>query len=166
MLCVWARTQGQEIAASPYSEIPTRNAFGLKSEQPDPPITQPMAHPPEILPDGIITIFGRPQVMFKVVEPADFSGKRTNQQEFYTLAEGQQKSGVRVTHIDAERGVVTFNNHGTIEELPLTNFSQTVTRPNEQPKTVSVQPSQIEPNTQMIPTNLNYSRFYNRAVTY
>ena len=132
--CILTRAVGQAEATNPYTTIAARNVFGLESQQPEPPVVQPAEIPPKILPDGITTIFGQQQVLFKVVTLQNSPGAQTKQ-SFYILAEGEQQDGVRVTHIDMITGTVTFNNHGTIQELPLTNFSAigTATKPPPTP---------------------------------
>ena len=66
----------------------------------------------KITPTGIISILGQVQVLFKVEDKA-------NKEASYIFAEGQGKADVAVIKIDEERGLVTFNNHGLIQELAL-----------------------------------------------
>jgi hypothetical protein len=73
--------------------------------------------PPKITPNGIMTIFGRLQALFKVAEP----GKpgQPAKDGSYVLAEGERQNGVEVVKINEPDAIITFNNHGTIQELPL-----------------------------------------------
>jgi hypothetical protein len=73
---------------------------------------------PAIIPNGIIKLFGQPQVMFKVrTTPApgqpDLSGQS------FLLGEGDGQAGITVKTIDAQTGHVTFDNHGVIQKLTL-----------------------------------------------
>jgi hypothetical protein len=120
--CILAQAQGRDSEANPYSTIVARNIFGLKSLRVEQPPVTPVEPPPKILPDGFTTLFGRPQVLFKVVTLQNSPGAQTKQ-SFYDLAEGEEEDGVQVTHIDMTAGAVTFDNHGVIQNLPLANFS-------------------------------------------
>ena len=101
---------------NPYAPIVVRNIFALN---PPPPVdaAPPGDPPPKITPNGIMSIFGKLQVLFKVAgtpkpgQPA--------KDEFYILSEGQRQDEIEVTHIDEKASLVTFNNHGTVQELPL-----------------------------------------------
>jgi hypothetical protein len=57
-------------------------------------------------------------VLFKVSVPAQpgIPAKEDN----YILGEGQRQDDIEVTRIDEKSGVVTFNNHGVVQEIPLT----------------------------------------------
>jgi hypothetical protein len=69
--------------------------------------------PVKITPNGIMSIFGQLQVLFKV------AGKPGGKDAFYTLGEGQRQDDIEVTKINETKGIVTFNNHGIVQELPL-----------------------------------------------
>ncbi|HUA67901.1 MAG TPA: hypothetical protein VMA13_05075 [Candidatus Saccharimonadales bacterium] len=100
---------------NPYEPIVTRNIFGLNPPQ---PVVATTPEPPsKITPDGIMTIFGTPQVLFYVDVPPHPPTPAT--QKSYILSEGQQQDDIEVTHIDEKAGVVTFNNHGVIQQIPL-----------------------------------------------
>jgi hypothetical protein len=70
-----------------------------------------------ILPNGIISIFGTPQVLFKTVDPS------SDRQKSYLLNEKQRRDDIEVISINQGTGVVTFNNHGTKQEIRLPNAS-------------------------------------------
>jgi hypothetical protein len=115
LLVAGAHAQDQLPANNPYAAIVKRNAFGLAP--PPEPADQPAAEPaPKITPNGIMTIFGKPQVLFKVTptDPGSSAKEKT-----YILDIGQQEDGIAVVDIDDVAGDITFNNHGTIQELPL-----------------------------------------------
>jgi hypothetical protein len=100
------------LPGNPYAPVVVRNIFGLNP----PPLVDPnaiSAEPPvKITPNGIMTIFGQLQVLFKV------AGKPPGQ-DGYILTEGQRQDDIEVTKIDEKAGIVTFNNHGIVQALPL-----------------------------------------------
>jgi hypothetical protein len=101
---------------NPYVPIVTRNVFALN---PPTPVDIAQPEPPaKITPNGIMSIFGRLQVLFKVTG-APKPGKPAGDTS-YILSEGQRQDDIEVTHIDEKSGIVTFNNHGLVQELPLT----------------------------------------------
>ncbi|HLX96886.1 MAG TPA: hypothetical protein VKU37_14175 [Verrucomicrobiae bacterium] len=101
---------------NPYEPIVVRNIFGLNP--PQPVDTTAPAPPSNITPDGIMTIFGgTPQVLFKVLVPP--RPPEPASEKSYILSEGQRQDDIEVTHIDVKAGVVTFNNHGVVQEIPL-----------------------------------------------
>ena len=104
------------LPANPYATVADRNVFNLVSP---PPVVEPSpapASPPvKITPNGIMSIFGELQVLFKV------AGKTPGKEDSYILAEGQGQDGIEVTKINVKAGVVTFNNHGLVQEIPLVN---------------------------------------------
>lgn len=125
-ICFVARAEDVGPAYNPYSEIADRNVFSLSQPSPPAPFLSPTESPPKIMPDGIITIFGRPQVLFKVVSLQNSPGTRTSETSC-VLSAGEQQDGVKVLQIDTVSGVVTFDNHGVIQKIPLVNFSVTAT---------------------------------------
>jgi hypothetical protein len=116
-----AGVQAQEAAAvdKPYASIVARNMFALVPLPPpdtNPP-APPVDPPPKITPNGIMTIFGKLQALFKVAN----KGKpgQPAKDDAYDLSEGERQDDIEVVKINAQDGIVTFNNHGTIQELPL-----------------------------------------------
>jgi hypothetical protein len=107
------------LATEPYATIIARNAFGLNPPQrPDSSsATQTPVNLPKITPNGITTLFGHPEVLFKTS-----GGGRPGQQakdNYYDLSEGQIQDDIEVTHVDAKAGIVTFKNHDVVQTLPL-----------------------------------------------
>jgi hypothetical protein len=100
------------LPGNPYAPVVVRNIFGLNP----PPLVDPNATPVEppvkITPNGIMSIFGQLQVLFKV------AGKPPGQ-DAYTLSEGERQDDIEVTKIDEKNSIVTFNNHGIVQTLPL-----------------------------------------------
>jgi hypothetical protein len=114
---VFARAADDALPDNPYALVVTRNVFGLNP--PAPVVTAPAAPaepPPKITPNGILSIFGHSQVLFKaaVAKPG-----QPAKDESYNLSEGQSEDDIEVIRIDEKNGLVTFNNHGTTQELPL-----------------------------------------------
>ena len=110
-----ARAADAVSTDNPYGPIVVRNVFGL-----NPPLPadagQPADPPPKITPNGIMSIFGHLQVLFKVAPKAGQPGAK---EESYILSEGQRQDEIEVIQIDEKASLVTFNNHGTVQELPL-----------------------------------------------
>jgi hypothetical protein len=117
---VWLNTglyaDNRVSANNPFEPIAVRNIFGLNPPQAPAPVdTSP---PATITPNGIMTIFGgTPQVLFKVAVPPRPPEPATDKS--YILSEGQRQDDIEVTHIDKKGGIVTFNNHGVVQEIPL-----------------------------------------------
>jgi hypothetical protein len=101
---------------NPYMAIAARNIFGLNPPAPPGPVVNPEDNLPKITPEGIMGVFGNLQVLFKVgaakPTPAD-------KDEYYTLREGQRQDGIEVIKIDDKKSLVTFDNNGITQELPL-----------------------------------------------
>ena len=101
---------------NPYAPIVVRNIFGLNPPMPA-EAGPPAEPPPKITLNGIMSILGRLQALYKVAgtpkpgQPA--------KDESYILSEGQRQDEIEVTHIDEKASLVTFNNHGTVQELLL-----------------------------------------------
>jgi hypothetical protein len=110
-------------SASPYAAIAVRNIFGL-----NPPVVTTndpnellLASLPKITPTGIMSVFGQSKVLFKVAAAAAAKARQPAKEEFYILSEGQRQDDIEVMAIDEKNGLVTFDNHGFTQELPLAN---------------------------------------------
>ena len=123
-LALNAGLRAESIASpeNPYAPIVVRNVFDLN---PPPkveaaPVVE-AAPPPKITPTGIMDIFGHLQVFFKVSD----SGKpgQPPKDNSYILSEGQGQDDIEVVKINEKDALVTFNNHGTVQELPLSSPS-------------------------------------------
>jgi len=112
-----ARAADGVLPNNPYAPIAVRNVFGLNPPLPVDPNATQTDPPPKITPNGIMSIFGQLQVLFKVAGTA--KPGQPAKDDFYILSEGQRQDEIEVTHIDEQAGLVTFNNHGTVQELPL-----------------------------------------------
>jgi len=104
--------------SQPYATIVARNIFGLVPVPPPPPPAEPLADPPpKITANGIMTVFGDLQALFKVSEPG--KGGQPAKDQSYMLSEGQRQDDIEVIKIDVKAATITFNNHGTQQEIPL-----------------------------------------------
>jgi hypothetical protein len=125
-LALTASLRADEVVLSgnPYAPVVVRNIFGLN---PVTVVTTTIfdAPLPKITANGIMSIFGQPQVLFKVDIEA-WSGKPAKEQS-YILTEGERQDDIEVTHIDEKTGTVTFNNHGTVQDITLVNGSASST---------------------------------------
>jgi len=103
----------------PYATIPARNIFALTPI----PIPDPNAEllakdpPPKITANGITLIFGVTNVLFKVSTPA--KAGQAGGDKSYMLSEGQMEDDIEVVKIDVDAAVITFNNHGDPQDIPL-----------------------------------------------
>ena len=109
---------GAAISDNPYSAIVARNIFGLESVPTNTAAEVPPDNPPpKITPNGLMSLFGQSQVLFKVAAPAG-AGQPPGD-ESYVMSVGDRKDDIEVVRIDEKAGIITFNNHGSIQELPL-----------------------------------------------
>jgi hypothetical protein len=107
-------------AGNPYGSIAARNVFALNPVPPPAPPPDPNAiPPPKITLTGITTIFGPAEALYKVAAYAK-DGKQIPEQS-YILTEGEGQDDVEVTMIDTQKDIVTFNNHGQTQVIPLAN---------------------------------------------
>jgi hypothetical protein len=107
---------------NPYATVAVRNIFGLIPPAPPPTLEEETAkNLPKITPTGIMTVFGQSQVLFKVAAGAATKARQPAKEEFYILRKGQRQDDIEVIKIDEKNSLVTFDNHGTTQELPLAN---------------------------------------------
>lgn len=112
-----ARAGDDGSTNNPYAIISTRNVFGLQPP-PLPVATAVDAVPPlQITLKGTTSVLGSQTVLFTVIgQPSltqPFSAKS------YILNEGEQQDGIEVQQVNERGGFVTFNNHGTIQEIAM-----------------------------------------------
>ena len=108
---------GNPPSDNPYATIAVRNIFGLNPPAPPVPVDSPEKSLPKITPTGIMGVFGHSQVLFKVTPVA--KGGPPPKDEFYILSEGQRQDDITVVKIDERNSLVTFDNHGFQQEMPL-----------------------------------------------
>ena len=117
------------LPGNPYAPIVARNIFGLlPPEAPPDPALEAAKNLPKITPTGIMGVFGNWQVLFKVAGAATAKPGQPGQpakDDFYILSQGQRQDDIEVLKIDEKKGIVTFDNHGTTQELPLAAASGT-----------------------------------------
>ena len=111
------RANDSVLPNNPYAPIVVRNIFSLNPVPTNDVNATPVEPPPKITPNGIMTIFGHLQVLFKVAGTA--KPGQPAKDESYILSEGQRQDEIEVTQIDEKASLVTFNNHGTVQELLL-----------------------------------------------
>jgi hypothetical protein len=107
-------TQAITDGSNPYGSIVERNVFNLKAPTPPPDPESLKPPPPKITLQGINSILGLRQVLFKVAP-----SKPGEKEQAYVLSEGQRQDEVEVLAIDEKEGSIKFNNHGTIETKTL-----------------------------------------------
>ncbi|MGD0745246.1 MAG: hypothetical protein ABSA45_08835 [Verrucomicrobiota bacterium] len=107
------------LANNPYAPIATRNVFDINPPAPVDPSKANAEPPVKITLNGITAHFGQLHALFKVAVPP--KPGQPGKDQFYMLSEGQAQDDIEVTKIDEQAGLVTFNNHGTVQELPLAN---------------------------------------------
>ncbi len=117
-LAAVVRADEAVLPGDPYAIVVARNIFGLNP--PPPPDANPQdANPtPKLTPNGIMTIFGQLQVLFKVTSTSRPGGPPPTD-ESYILSEGQRQDDIEVVKIDEKNSIITFNNHGETQQLPL-----------------------------------------------
>ncbi len=106
---------------NPYAGIVARNVFGLVPPPPPaPPPEVPKDPPPKITVNGTMKMFGMLQVLFKVA-PINKPGEPPGKETAYTMSQGDSQDDVEVVKINdtADPVTITFNNHGTTQEIPL-----------------------------------------------
>lgn len=107
---------------NPYTPIVARNVFGLLPLPTNNPADLAPATPlPKISPNGIMTVFGKLQVLFKVAKPPPAG--QPAKDESYVMSEGDRQDDIEVQKIDEPNATITFNNHGTIQTLELMKSS-------------------------------------------
>jgi hypothetical protein len=112
-----ARADDAVLPNNPYAPVVIRNIFGLNPLPTNDVNAAQADPPPKITLNGIMSIFGHLQALFKVAIPA--KPEQPAKDVPYILSEGQRQDEIEVVQIDEKNGLVTFNNHGTVQELPL-----------------------------------------------
>jgi hypothetical protein len=105
--------------SNPYTMIAARNVFSLVQPEIVVPPPAPETPLPQVTVNGIMTVFGRPQVLFKMTIPASPGTKA--RELYFVLGEGELEEGVTISKINITTGIVTFNNQGTLQQIPLAN---------------------------------------------
>jgi len=118
-LMFWA-SAGAIAAATPenpYQSIVERNVFALKDPPLPPSPESQKAPPPKIALQGITSILGRQQVLFKVSLPA--KPPEPAKEVPMILSVGQREGEIEVVEIDQKTQTIRFNNHGTMQLLSM-----------------------------------------------
>src|SRR5450756_1274162 len=137
------------MASNPYTTITERNVFALVpvpvvSATPDAPLADP---PPKITINGMMTLFGKPQVLFKFT-PKALPGQPAKEESF-VLGEGERQEEVEVTKIDMVAHSASFINHGIAQEVALSDTAKLTA-----PATVAGGPGMMNPGMGGIPMPL------------
>jgi len=125
-----AKSGGEQDAKSagadlPYARIVERNMFGLLPIPPPDPNADkpPVDPPPKITLNGIMTIFGKDQALFKVATKP--KPGQPQKDDSFVLAEGEMQDDIMVKKINHQDRIVTFDNHGTIQDVALIDSKDT-----------------------------------------
>ena len=103
-----------------YAMIAARNVFGLVPPEVIVVPPPPPAPLPKITLNGFMTVFGRPQALFKVVMPKTPAGNHPVE-NFFVMGEGQREYDIKVVQIDMTSETATFLNHDTLQQISLTD---------------------------------------------
>jgi hypothetical protein len=103
-----------------YATISARNIFGLVPQEVIVVPPPPAAPLPKITLDGFMTVFGRPQVLFKVAMPKTPPGNNLAE-SFFVMGEGEREYDIKVVQIDLTTETVAFLNRGTLQQISLTD---------------------------------------------
>jgi hypothetical protein len=123
-MCLHIEAENAAAGSNPYVTIVDRNIFSLVPIPIPPPAdTKPPEPPAKITPNGIMSLFGQLQALFKVATPT--KPGQPAQDKSYTLSVGEREDDIEVTKIDESARSITFNNHGVVQELSLTNVAVT-----------------------------------------
>ena len=119
LVCVIARADELASNANPYASLVERNVFGLVPVPTNPPVDPTPPPPPvKITLTGIMKLFeNNYQAIFKT--PGMVKPGQPPKEESYVMGVGERQDDIEVKKIDDVAGVVTFENHGVIQELPL-----------------------------------------------
>jgi len=111
-----ARAVTAGAQGNPYQGVVIRNVFAIKP----PPNIKKLAEPepPKIIPQGIMSMFSRQQVLFKTMMPGSKPGEPPKETAM-VLTVGQREGEIEVVAIDESSGTITFNNHGKVQTLSL-----------------------------------------------
>jgi len=103
------------VLDNPYKPIVTRNVFDLNPSisVASPVSTDPL---PIITPNGITSIFGDVQVLFKAT---DYAPGQSAREKSYMMGVGQREDDITVTKIDEKNATIIFDNHGNAQEIRL-----------------------------------------------
>jgi len=123
VLSASAQALTADAPGNPYQGVVERNVFAIKPP-PDPSSLKPAEpEPPKITPQGIMSMFGRQQVLFKTVMPGTKPGEPPKETAM-VLSVGQREGEIEVVAVDESTGTITFNNHGKLQTLSLEKDGQ------------------------------------------
>jgi hypothetical protein len=129
-----AHAEDLALNDNPYVPIVTRNVFNLNPVIANPESSQPTPAI-KITANGIMSIFGRLQVLFKTS-----GGAAGSKEQSYILSEGQRQDDITVLKISESAGIVKFDNHGIVQDLALTKAPSGGGSPSGSPVATSMFP--------------------------
>lgn len=114
---------------NPYLAVVSRNVFGLVPIPPPAPVeAAPIDPPPKITVNGLMRLFGTTyQVLFKT--PGKAKPNQPAKEESYVMGEGERQNDIEVKKINPDSGVITFVNHGVLQECSLVVAQNTGSAP-------------------------------------
>lgn len=118
------RADDLAMSSNPYSTITERNVFALVPIPPPGPATPEVVvdPPPKIIINGMMTLFGKPQVLFKFT-PKTSAGQQPKETSL-VLGEGERQEEVEVTKIDMQGHMASFINHGIAQDVALSDTAK------------------------------------------
>lgn len=141
---------------NPYKPIVDKNIFHLKPPTIIDPNVVEGPPPPKITLQGITTILGRRQVLFRAAFAAT-PGVPPKEQAL-VLTEGEREEEIEVVSIDEVNGTVTFKNHGKMQTLNMKDDSVKAPAgvvpviPINAPGAPAAAPAQAAPGVRTIPS--------------
>jgi len=122
MLALTSVARADDVVSSnnPYAPIAARNVFGLNPPSLVIPSssTKPNESAFKIYCTGLTSISGRWQVLFSVSGPSKLPGSQTGE-ALYIMSEGEQRDDIKVVHIDPKACLISFDNHGIVQQIHL-----------------------------------------------
>jgi len=82
-----------------------------------PDASAPNTKLPTITANGVTTLFGKKQVLFRTAGAVQSDGSTADSS--YVLEVGEGRNGIKVLSVDDDSKTVTFDNHGTVQKIPL-----------------------------------------------
>lgn len=105
-------------AGNPYAPIVDRNVFALRPPPPPKSEEPPVAPPQKITLQGIVSAFGKKQVMFKTMMPGTKPGEAPKETSFM-LSEGERAGEIEILGINETAGAIKVKNNGIEQSLTL-----------------------------------------------
>ncbi|HEV2691257.1 MAG TPA: hypothetical protein VG347_00010 [Verrucomicrobiae bacterium] len=118
-------------------DLPSRSIPAVASGSP----TQ-STNLPTITANGVMTLLGKKQVLFQVAGPLQFDGSSGDSS--YVLEVGEGRNGIKVVSVDDDSKTVTFDNHGTVQEIALKTAALVSAPVSVQPPVMTLQSGSLQ----------------------